>query len=1033
MGTPTQYKIGGCDVVFPHQAYGVQLSFMNKCVQSLEGGRNALLEAPTGSGKTLSLLCSSLAWQQREKKRIEDGLPSAYPPSAAPPPEAPAPGLATEGGFLDPGSEAPGAPPVRRTAPKVFYSTRTHSQIAQVVAELRRSSYRPRMAILASKKHYCVNKFALSKPSIEEACDELLKEGQCSYFKGTQAVVSSGYSSRVHDIEELRSFARGQRACPYFLASKWSKEADMVFSPYSYLVDPVIRRALDISVEGNMLVFDEAHNMEDVAREAASMHLPAPEVLEIQTSFARAVAMNGKPEVYAPLADALLRLHEWLVAREADVAQGVIRIQKQNRFEKEEVVWQGPQLLAHLKDMALGADAVEALWVAYQAARAEEEAMQQSRGPQGASAPGPAAPGAPPVIAELAVRVGGKALGQTSRLIQILKLLHEVSTDGSRDFRLVFSRTFMGAEGRRGGALRFRRGGDEAGSQWVSAVSLWCLNPEVVFKSLSELAHSTVLTSGTLAPLEGFASELGTPFDVRLEAPHVVDMARQVWAGVIGMAPCRTQLNGVFRNVSTEAYQDGVGASVLALVGIVPDGVLLFFPSYSLLERLTQRWQTTGLWKRLASAKPIVTEPRGGGPEALAEVMKSYYDGVAAGKGGLFMAVCRGKVSEGLDFADANARAVIIVGLPYPAAYDKQVLEKKAYNDAGRARGLLSGSAWYSQQAFRALNQAIGRCIRHRADWGAIVLLDSRFEAPANQRGLSRWVRGSLTVQPSFDAALGSLRAFFERLASSPPLTLRPKPDPATPGPGAAKQEAGGCAEGGPAQDMGAVLARAPLPRWVSADTASFLAFLEASGCTLAAVGARYASLEAVAQDAVLDCFAAASEWLGDGKTLEQLAAVWKPCLPRGLLAAMGAGDADVAGGQEADVAALARALQPWTLAEVIPAMRQAYQQVMEGQGPALPGAMLPSPDLAQQSSVSPALGQSSTPLGQGPLQGPPVKASLISAYFPSSAEQGKRYMRSKAAAQAGAAGRQQEGGPGFQGSATLAARSAAAAASLYE
>lgn len=84
------------------------------------------------------------------------------------------------------------------------------------------------------------------------------------------------------------------------------------------------------------------------------------------------------------------------------------------------------QLLAHLKDMALGADAVEALWVAYQAARAEEEAMQQSRGPQGASAPGPAAPGAPPVIAELAVRVGGKALGQTSRLIQILKLLHEV-------------------------------------------------------------------------------------------------------------------------------------------------------------------------------------------------------------------------------------------------------------------------------------------------------------------------------------------------------------------------------------------------------------------------------------------------------------------------------------------------------------------------------------------------------------------------------------------------------------------------------
>ena len=85
--------------------------------------------------------------------------------------------------------------------------------------------------------------------------------------------------------------------------------------------------------------------------------------------------------------------------------------------------------------------------------------------------------------------------------------------------------------------------------------------------------------------------------------------------------------------------------------------------------------------------------------------MTKYYGNVAKGRGGLFMAVCRGKVSEGLDFADANARGVLIVGIPFPAAYDKQVLEKRGYNDAGRGRGLLTGSAWYSQQAFRALNQ----------------------------------------------------------------------------------------------------------------------------------------------------------------------------------------------------------------------------------------------------------------------------------------------------------------------------------------
>jgi len=42
------YKIGGCDVRFPHQAYGTQIAMMSKMIQALEGGKNAMLEAPTG-------------------------------------------------------------------------------------------------------------------------------------------------------------------------------------------------------------------------------------------------------------------------------------------------------------------------------------------------------------------------------------------------------------------------------------------------------------------------------------------------------------------------------------------------------------------------------------------------------------------------------------------------------------------------------------------------------------------------------------------------------------------------------------------------------------------------------------------------------------------------------------------------------------------------------------------------------------------------------------------------------------------------
>lgn len=43
-------------------------------------------------------------------------------------------------------------------------------------------------------------------------------------------------------------------------------EADLVFCPYSYLLDPVVRSAMDITLDKSVLIFDEAHNIEDTAR-----------------------------------------------------------------------------------------------------------------------------------------------------------------------------------------------------------------------------------------------------------------------------------------------------------------------------------------------------------------------------------------------------------------------------------------------------------------------------------------------------------------------------------------------------------------------------------------------------------------------------------------------------------------------------------------------------------------------------------------------------------------------------------------------
>ena len=52
-----------------------------------------------------------------------------------------------------------------------------------------------------------------------------------------------------------------------------------------------------------------------------------------------------------------------------------------------------------------------------------------------------------------------------------------------------------------------------------------------------------------------------------------------------------------------------------------------------------------------------------------------YYAAAKTRTGACFMAVCRGKVAEGLDFADDNGRAVIITGLPYPPLKDARLVQ----------------------------------------------------------------------------------------------------------------------------------------------------------------------------------------------------------------------------------------------------------------------------------------------------------------------------------------------------------------------
>lgn len=200
---------------------------------------------------------------------------------------------------------ASAAPPKPPRIPKVFFASRTHSQLSQLVSELKSTAYRPGMSVLGSRSQLCINPRVATEDSTaaerNESCKKLLDFNECRFHHNVSrlvntpaiqpapapgapvssqpsasasAVPAAGGKHVVWDIEELVAMGSRAHACPYFAARAIAElsSTDLVILPYNYILDPLISRSigLDSQLEGAVVLIDESHNVEDVSRAAAS-------------------------------------------------------------------------------------------------------------------------------------------------------------------------------------------------------------------------------------------------------------------------------------------------------------------------------------------------------------------------------------------------------------------------------------------------------------------------------------------------------------------------------------------------------------------------------------------------------------------------------------------------------------------------------------------------------------------------------------------------------------------------------------------
>ncbi|KAI9139228.1 helicase C-terminal domain-containing protein [Paraphysoderma sedebokerense] len=752
---PVSRNINGVTVNFPFNPYKCQIDFMEKVILSLQGKENALLESPTGTGKTLCLLCATLAWREAYMARrqlekncggLEEG-DNEYRESLTK--------ELNSAVTTNPDSESWLEEP-----PKIFYASRTHSQLSQAIKELRNTGYKVRTCILGSREQMCLDP-DVSKATTNTArtnlCRQKTAKRQCQYHLGVDKAKNDpmfSVETSVADIEDLIKYGEEMKACPYFLSREHLNQADIVFLPYNYLVDSKSRENQNIDVKNSIIIFDEAHNLESTCGDATSFELSSTDIALCINEADECIRIAGDMTYQGKFdADSYALVKALLVKFERHLDSIEIPA------SSNDIVKPGKFIYELFENISVQFSNVYALL------QILEEGVSL-------------------IVAESHAKKNASkcALNNFASALKILFRQEYTEVGFDIDELTKYYKVHIQKE-----KPRTSRPSSNVWTVTHSAkidgrtLSYWCFSPGVAMKELVKKdVRSVILASGTLKPLESFAAELQLPFPHTLENPHVIQ-PHQAMVGILRKGPRGHTLNSSFKTRNRVEYKEDLGNVIVNFSRIVPDGLLVFFPSYGVMEDSIRFWQQPpveggrSIYERISQFKEIIVEPKN--KLEFATAMDDFYTRINSPShpnGVAFFAVCRGKVSEGVDFADNRGRAVIITGIPFPNATDPKVTLKKKFLDEMHAQNSrkksniqsISGQDWYTQQAARAVNQAIGRVIRHRKDYGAILLCDERFSFSNSKSQLPVWVQPFIKEFGSFGEAQRQLTNFFRQMSN---------------------------------------------------------------------------------------------------------------------------------------------------------------------------------------------------------------------------------------------------------------------------
>lgn len=247
-----------------------------------------------------------------------------------------------------------------------------------------------------------------------------------------------------------------------------------------------------------------------------------------------------------------------------------------------------------------------------------------------------------------------------------------------------------------------------------SSIRYLNLNPSLSFNEIVAEARCVILAGGTMKPFHLYTQQLFPSLDqtqlTTLSLPHII-ADENILTVTLCSGPTDTPLQFNYDGRNNVSQMDELGRIIQNLCNIVPDGIVIFFPSYAYEQQLYEHWKNSGVLQRIAAKKMIFRETKTNNVDNILQsytaCIASFYtstseNNTTANKdssfegsfsnrcvtqtGALLCSIVGGKMSEGINFSDELARCVCMIGLPYPNPHDPQLKEKMQFMDINAAK-----------------------------------------------------------------------------------------------------------------------------------------------------------------------------------------------------------------------------------------------------------------------------------------------------------------------------------------------------------